>query len=180
MAEKRICPKCGRENDPENKFCVYCGADLVVNNFAGSSMTANSDKIKRTIDGQIICPKCGNPNDPDMNYCSVCGSNLKQNDIVEAVKCPHCGQINEKDSVFCTNCGKRIKVGPVESGSAIKCPLCGSTQIDFEVKQGNGYNVVLGVVCGILCFPIGFLAGLIGTNKNKKYIRHCRNCGHDF
>ena len=186
MSNKITCPKCGKENEPENSFCVYCGSELT--SYNSLEAIKETDNLNRTDDGRIICPKCGNYNDPDLTYCTVCGTNLKEKfdsnktNVVEGVRCPHCGQINEKSNVFCTNCGNKIVPGAeVKVDSAIKCPVCGSTQIEFRVEQqGSGYNLPLGIVCGIICFPLGFLMGLIGANKGKKNVRHCRKCGHDF
>jgi len=48
-----ICPNCGKENQPENKFCDGCGTPLYK-----------------------ICPVCGAKQEADDSYCGNCGAKL--------------------------------------------------------------------------------------------------------
>jgi hypothetical protein len=47
------CPQCGAGYDPEDAFCVRCGASL-----------------------SQVCPNCGHPHDADDLFCSRCGQKL--------------------------------------------------------------------------------------------------------
>ncbi|MDE6691017.1 MAG: zinc-ribbon domain-containing protein [Clostridia bacterium] len=48
-----ICPKCGSQNQPENKFCDRCGTQLYK-----------------------VCPACGARQDGDDVFCGECGARL--------------------------------------------------------------------------------------------------------
>lgn len=48
-----VCPACGKENQPENKFCDKCGALL-----------------------RKVCPACGAEQDGDDKFCGQCGAKL--------------------------------------------------------------------------------------------------------
>lgn len=48
-----VCPACGKENQPENKFCDECGALL-----------------------RKVCPACGAEQDGDDKFCGQCGAKL--------------------------------------------------------------------------------------------------------
>ncbi len=48
-----ICPNCGKENQPENKFCDGCGTPLYK-----------------------ICPACGAKQEADDSFCGNCGAKL--------------------------------------------------------------------------------------------------------
>ena len=44
-----FCPNCGQENAPEDKFCIYCGSELIDNqSFLDESTTATVD-VKQTL-----------------------------------------------------------------------------------------------------------------------------------
>jgi len=53
------CPNCGKENAPEAKFCLTCGAEL------------------GAIPGTRFCEQCGAKASPDAKYCPSCGSKLQ-------------------------------------------------------------------------------------------------------
>lgn len=69
------CKACGRENDADLNFCVYCGQQL---NAAAALTTPNK-----------YCPSCGTAADSDDSFCVKCGSILAKADYTEAVKEPH-------------------------------------------------------------------------------------------
>lgn len=52
-AETTVCPHCGKENQPKNKFCDGCGTPLCK-----------------------ICPSCGARQDADDVFCGECGAKL--------------------------------------------------------------------------------------------------------
>ncbi len=55
------CPNCQFENQPEARFCGYCGAAAVA-----SQNPSN----------EIKCYKCGSLNPPDSRFCESCGNKL--------------------------------------------------------------------------------------------------------
>ncbi len=62
----------------------------------------------------------------------------------------------------------------------VRCPNCGSTQIEFVTYQASqGYDAAQGC-CGILmCGPLGALCG-VGPKEKPKTVRKCKKCGHEF
>lgn len=54
--EKLVCPNCGNEYKPTDKFCPKCG--------------------KRLSKEPIICPDCGKANDSSSTFCANCGKKL--------------------------------------------------------------------------------------------------------
>ena len=51
-----FCHNCGKENNDETNFCIYCGVKL--------------------INKSIKCLNCGKMNEPNSNFCINCGNNL--------------------------------------------------------------------------------------------------------
>ncbi len=49
------CPKCGGENRPQSKYCVYCGAPF-----------------------SPVCPECGEKIENDALYCPKCGAKIER------------------------------------------------------------------------------------------------------
>jgi len=69
----------------------------------------------------------------------------------------------------------------------VTCPVCGSTQIQLIVSNGQSYDVAGGLFAGLLgtlCLgPFGLLCALLGINDrevNEKLPRGCLNCGNRF
>ncbi|MBA7714647.1 hypothetical protein ES703_123677 [subsurface metagenome] len=97
--------------------------------------------------------------------------------------CPECGKTIKKESVICPYCKTQVKEFEIAipevkyKDKRILCPVCSSTQIATGTK---GYDVGKGVLCGLLfffIFPLGFLFGLIGSNK---IIVTCISCGYKW
>lgn len=53
-----VCPSCGKENDPDAKFCSACGSPLQLKEFR--------------------CPECHTELDGDEVFCPKCGKKIKQ------------------------------------------------------------------------------------------------------
>jgi len=62
--EKRICTKCGEENEKSHSFCSYCGGRLDINE---ESIPNNNF---------VVCASCGNKNPDDAINCHKCGNFL--------------------------------------------------------------------------------------------------------
>ncbi len=54
------CKKCNAENNEKNKFCIECGAELI---------------LEKSTDSKF-CPSCGFENIKDAAFCSNCGNNF--------------------------------------------------------------------------------------------------------
>ncbi len=50
----KFCPSCGKQNQPQNKFCDGCGTRLYK-----------------------VCPHCGKKQDADDSFCGNCGAKLE-------------------------------------------------------------------------------------------------------
>ena len=59
----------------------------------------------------------------------------------------------------------------LKKDNTLRCPKCGSLQLTSGTR---GYNLLVGLIWGLLLFPVGFLFGLIG---HKKTTVTCLKCG---
>lgn len=110
------------------------------------------------------------------------------------VKCPHCyNQVVPDTKGTCPLCGspmddiklsqrRESMVQPVHAQrienpkelDAVRCPKCGSTQIQ-AMKKGFGFGKA--AVGAWVAGPVGLLAGGIGAGKVQ---RVCLKCGKKF
>jgi class 3 adenylate cyclase/tetratricopeptide (TPR) repeat protein len=60
MADVLVCPRCGRQNAPGDRFCGACGAAL-----------------------PLLCGTCGVLNEVESSFCRACGSPLERGRLVE-------------------------------------------------------------------------------------------------
>ena len=77
---------------------------------------------------------------------------------------------------------KEIVVVNKRDDDVVKCPKCGSKQVEF-VTSTNGKGVSsTKVCCGyVLLGPLGAICGLSGAGKTQsKTVRKCKNCGYEF
>jgi len=90
-----ICQECNAANVSTAKFCVNCGAEIIL------------PKEEPT---GAICQECGVENELAAKFCFQCGSKITP-PVVEPVSkklCPACGEENEPDAGFCIECGARL------------------------------------------------------------------------
>lgn len=66
------CPRCGKLNACNDKFCIYCGSSMVTN-YNSNSSSAKPKQEPRS--STKTCTKCGYENEPDAKFCIKCGSN---------------------------------------------------------------------------------------------------------
>jgi len=76
-----LCPKCGKPNAQNAKFCLECGQKL-----------------------QLSCPKCGHPVKADAKFCNDCGQRLDAPGPV----CPKCKKAARPGTKFCEDCGTKL------------------------------------------------------------------------
>jgi membrane protease subunit (stomatin/prohibitin family) len=75
------CPKCGAVNQPTNKFCSSCGAQMAA--------------------ATVKCAKCGSGMPETSKFCPECGTEAKG-----TRKCSSCGAEVSGSAKFCPECGK--------------------------------------------------------------------------
>lgn len=62
----------------------------------------------------------------------------------------------------------------------VRCPKCGSKQVEFVTYQSSQNFSKSNACCGVLlCGPIGALFG-VGPKTEGKTVRKCKKCGHEF
>lgn len=121
-----------------------------------------------------------------------CGNELKHelietkenedNIILDEVECPNCKTINNGLSNYCSNCGTNLKSGQKQEDEEdiIRCPICGSKDVQFVTYfDGEPYKSSLGILGGVICFPLGSLLGLTGK-REQRVVKKCKKCGHEF
>ena len=99
--ESVVCPHCGKENEGDASFCIYCGGSF--------------SKPKNP------CPACGKENEENALFCIHCGRTLVEEEVPEieevlTKECPRCGKDNREGALFCLGCGysfSEITVDPV-------------------------------------------------------------------
>ncbi len=70
---KRICPKCGRELQEDQVFCMFCGTKVEDAAEAAASSGARQAEGKAA---PTVCPNCGAPLEPDDIFCINCGQKI--------------------------------------------------------------------------------------------------------
>ena len=91
MTYKIKCPRCRKMNDLQ-KFCIYCGGKLPV----------DDDKIRLMGEKpEASCLNCGRPVEKGQVKCE-CGYEFRD------IKCPECLAENEYTNKFCTSCGEKL------------------------------------------------------------------------
>lgn len=111
--ESVVCPHCGKENEGDASFCIYCGGSF--------SEPKNP------------CPACGKENEENALFCIHCGGTLVEEEVPEVEEvltkeCPRCGKDNREGALFCLGCGysfSEITVDPVAEPQPNLCPECG-------------------------------------------------------
>lgn len=122
------CPKCGRENPQQAKFCFNCG----------NVITQPSIGIAYSPEQLKLCQRCGYNNPSDAKFCFECGLELLQSrsSTVKADICPTCGITVSSSNQFCPNCSQSLidhsAIKKTVSSPGIKihegrkeCPACG-------------------------------------------------------
>ena len=94
--------------------------------------------------------------------------------------CSHCGQYNNDGEYKCTTCGMPLNNGSYSNEALIRCPACGSVQIEFVTYQASGNFSASDACCGyLLCGPLGLLCGA-KPKTEARTVRKCKNCGKEF
>lgn len=71
------CPKCGKDNPSDNRFCDNCGAELNLASSPPAPMSPSSGSDNE-------CPACKHKNPPGSTFCEDCGASM-QSSVQSAV-----------------------------------------------------------------------------------------------
>ena len=140
------------------------------------------------------CPKCKHIFDKQLLYCPNCGTKMKYTSDTnaseqveqkqelcvvdqEVVYCHKCGTSNQKGNEFCEKCGEPLHKAEED---IVRCPKCGSAQVQFVTKtEGEAFNSS-GACCGwLVCGIPGLICGAQGDQR-QVVIKKCKKCGHEF
>jgi len=120
------CAFCGKENDPNSRFCIDCGKPLTISAVRTGQLSASQPipnalastapageagraspiaQVLTRLTG--VCPRCGNAVDPSLPYCAHCGSRIDASG--ETAGCESCGAAYQVGvDLFCARCGSRV------------------------------------------------------------------------
>ncbi len=97
----------------------------------------------------------------------------------EPVYCHKCGTQHSTNDKYCKNCGASLKNYENEEDE-VRCPNCGSKNIDFVTYQASSNFDKGDACCGyLLCGPIGLLCGAKDKTEART-VRKCKKCGKEF
>lgn len=135
------------------------------------------------------CPKCGYVDTESLLYCPNCGTeledcpedeNIQEVAVIESesIFCHKCGAKNLATDTYCESCGAKLHKDDDED--VVRCPKCGSTQVEFVTKtEGEAFDSG-GACCGwLLCGIPGLIIGGKG-NQKQVTVKKCKKCGHEF
>ncbi|MCM1233354.1 MAG: zinc ribbon domain-containing protein [Ruminococcus flavefaciens] len=97
------------------------------------------------------------------------------------INCPECGNEVSDQADSCPHCGMTLKEAQkqpininMNSGSSVKCPRCGSSNLQaVSDTHGKGASFWKLCFCGLL--------GLCGAGKTKTdHYWVCQSCGNKF
>ena len=66
----------------------------------------------------------------------------------------------------------------LRQATAVKCPHCKSTDVEFMVQQRKSFSIGKAAAGTIMTGGVGALAGFAGKKGKKEW--HCKNCGAVF
>lgn len=129
----KICPKCQKKFDSEQRFCGNCGYDTeskeeaktkkIVCSVCGKELVGNVKFCPQCGDKYNPCPNCGADMEAGAKSCSQCGYEMPK-------KCPKCNSEIAKGAKFCPECGEPLIVRCPKCNAIIEenskfCPECG-------------------------------------------------------
>ena len=116
--------------------------------------------------GFVYCKECGGANKPNVKYCEFCGKELVEPEA-------------KKETVVQK---QEIIIKKEEDDDVVKCPKCGSKQVEFVTQTKTKGVSGSKACCGwVLLGPLGAICGMSGAGKSSsKTIRKCKKCGYEF
>lgn len=184
------CSACGKELQPTDKFCPYCGKE--------NDITSNSDDMKTA---PPVCPHCGKEVQTSDNFCPYCGQNCNEGVITNSpltnidepvssasLNCPHCGKKINLDDNFCPYCGQTTEFEQKFTETTPDEATINMQQKDFSHSNGQtdmasnkkinrNYFIVAGIA-GIVILAI--IVAVYSVGGGSKYINMVKNSNwHD-
>lgn len=121
----------------------------------------------------IICSTCGYQCSDDNEFCPNCGSKLSQNAQSQNNKMPIEPTVIQPQP-------QTAYSAPKEDDDVVRCPKCGSKNINFVTTETSSNFDKSNACCGyILLGPLGLLCG-VNDKKTHTTVRKCMKCGHEF
>ena len=156
-----ICPRCGKENKNDFKYCSYCGEEL--------KSSSEIDNLEDVVAGTKVngtCPNCGQSINPYDESCKFCGEYLKGNKPSSYMICANCGKYNAIENEYCSNCGmsfaKKQEAKEPEHVNHIKELILGSVSASLALV---GFTVAFfGQIAAIV-------VGIIAVVKSSKALK---------
>lgn len=183
----KFCPECGTHVEGM-KFCPECGYSLVttkekVIDFE-SVKEPEKDEVKSTemVENTI-------QNEPDERVKVGFKTLMKSKSFGEFLAAKNnpekAAEIqNRKWSQVMSNSAKStqevaaIKKAAKIEKNAIKCPKCGSKNVQFMQQDKKGFSVGKALGGAVLSGGVGAVAGFAGKKGKKQW--HCLNCSNVF
>ncbi|ACL23680.1 zinc-ribbon domain-containing protein [Chloroflexus aggregans] len=126
-----ICPSCGAQNEPTNRFCDQCGTRLV----NPTPMTVSPDQPTALAPS---CPVCGATVLPGERFCDNCGADLLNTPAAPSIPSDQATLIAPPDApqLFCPSCGD-----PVLPGERF-CDHCGADLSHLTAPSADAPTVI--------------------------------------
>jgi class 3 adenylate cyclase/tetratricopeptide (TPR) repeat protein len=128
MAGSVACPRCGRENDPADRFCGACGAGLA-----------------------LVCPSCGASNSSTSSFCGRCGAALAEASPAPAAAERRIITVLFADLVGFTSRAERLDPEDVQS---ILTPYYARLRHELERFGGDVEKFIGDAVVGLFGAPV--------------------------
>lgn len=177
------CPECGKEVSDKAPACIHCGYPMHLKEQEEAEQRPKESSGRSILDRKKLVLKQVNSVTVDI-ACGFCGEKMKFGKRVFQ-------EINEtsvipKVTLSCTRCTTQAPAGePITHGelpksysitstSSVRCPKCGSENIQLMKK---GFSAGKAVAGGLLLGPVGLLGGTLGSNN---VMRVCAKCGNKF
>lgn len=127
----------------------------------------------------MFCRYCGKEIPDAASFCTYCG----RSQTVEKINIQD-SKLEEQKKVCYDNIKDDTQekaVSEKNRGKSIKCPKCGSNNIQFATRTHGSLFSTSDSCCGFLLLgPLGLLCGLCGSDVSTDEFWVCRDCGKKF
>lgn len=124
-----VCPRCGKANSLNAKYCSSCGKQLAV-----------PEEV-------VVCPKCHKTNSPMASFCGACGTALRVG--AQTKICPKCHREVDANENVCS-CGYSFSgvkyATPADAANAAKADKKAAKKVANQGKKGGRLVAVFALV----------------------------------